>query len=48
MAILSILYMLLIKMITHAAVELRDLLLAGLVTEKIVLFTVIISKMIIA
>lgn len=48
MTILPILDIFLIKMITHAAIELRDLLLTRFVTEKIVLFTVVITKMIIA
>jgi len=40
--------MLLIKMIAHATIKLRDLLLTRFIAEKIVLFTVVITKMIIA
>ena len=48
MTILPTLYMLLIKMIAHATIKLRDLLLTRFIAEKIVLFTVVITKMIIA
>lgn len=40
--------MLLVKMVVHAIVELRDLLFAGFIAEKIVLFTIVIAKMVTA